>query len=66
MDRAFLSDYKTASKQVFLIDFLIRPYLKTLESAITSGNDEIYEGFEYFFNEISRSSPGCLKSVIYI
>lgn len=64
MEHAFLEDYKSASKQVFLIDFLIRPYLKGTRFAITIGNDEVYEGIEYLFREVFGNAPKSIKSVI--
>jgi hypothetical protein len=64
MEQAFLEDYKSASKQIYLIDFLIRPYLKATRLSITTGNDEVYEGIEYLFREVFGNAPKSIKSVI--
>lgn len=64
MENALLEDYKSASKQIYLIDFLIRPYLKAARRSITTGNDEVYEGIEYLFREVFVNAPKSIKSVI--
>jgi hypothetical protein len=64
MEQAFLEDYKSASKQIYLIDFLIRPYLKSTRLPITTGNDEVYERIEYLFREVFGNAPKSIKSVI--
>ena len=64
MEQAFLDDYRSASKKIFILDFLIRPYLKGTRLSITIGNDQVYDGLQYFFRELFGNAPKSIKSVI--